>query len=145
MYTLTDERVMYVPPVVRNKLVELAIQPGELFTICKAERKEGNRRFIEWHVKKDDTPNGQPIGHVVDTRDAVTPIGTGTVVFLDLGEDNGLNPGDFLTVFHPSGKAEGVRTVLGEAAILATRKRASVAIITSMKDNIAVGDWVELK
>ena len=60
MYTLTDERVMYVPPVVRNKLVDLAIQPGELFTICKAERKEGNRRFIEWQVKKDDTPNDQP-------------------------------------------------------------------------------------
>jgi hypothetical protein len=60
MYTLTDERVMYVPPVVRGKLVKLGIQPGELFTICKAERKEGNRRFIEWQVKNDDVANGQP-------------------------------------------------------------------------------------
>ena len=47
MYTLADERVMYVPPVVRTKLVELGIQPREPFIICKAERKEGNRRFIE--------------------------------------------------------------------------------------------------
>jgi hypothetical protein len=60
MYTLADERVMYVPPVVRTKLVELGIQPSEPFTICKAERKEGNRRFIEWQVKKDSNSNDLP-------------------------------------------------------------------------------------
>ncbi len=92
-----------------------------------------------------DTPNGKPIGHVVETKDAVTPVGTGTVVFLDLGEDNGLSPGDFLTVYRPSRQAEGVRTVLGEAAILTTRGRTSAAIITSMIDNIGVGDAVEIK
>jgi hypothetical protein len=53
MYTLVDERVMYVPLVVRSKLVELGIQPRQPFTICKAERKEGNRRFIEWQVNKE--------------------------------------------------------------------------------------------
>src|SRR5215472_8917270 len=74
LYTLADERVMYVPPVVRSKLVELDIQPREPFTICKAERKEGNRRFIEWQMKEnnsDDLPpsetpkvNGQTNGQV---------------------------------------------------------------------------------
>src|SRR5215831_18827696 len=39
LYTLSDERVMYVPPVVRTKLIELGIQPREPFTICKAERR----------------------------------------------------------------------------------------------------------
>jgi hypothetical protein len=92
-----------------------------------------------------DTPNGKPIGHVVATRDAVTPVGTDTIVFLDLGEQDGLNPGDFLTVYHPSTQAAGVRTVLGEAAILTTRNRSSVAIITSMVDFIAVGDAAEVK
>ena len=60
MYTMADERVMYVPPVVRSKLVELGVQPGESFTICKAERKEGNRRLIEWQVNKDAAPDDQP-------------------------------------------------------------------------------------
>jgi hypothetical protein len=92
-----------------------------------------------------DTPNGKPVGHLVETRDAVTPVGTGTVVFLDLGEQDGLNPGDFLTVFRPSTRAVGIRTVLGEAAILTTRNRTSVAIITSMIDNMGVGDAVEIK
>ena len=58
MYTLADERVMYVPLVVRSKLVELGIQPRESFAICKAERKEGNRRFIEWQVKKVSSRQG---------------------------------------------------------------------------------------
>jgi len=60
MYTLADERVMYVPPLVRQRLVELGVQPGEPFTICKSERKQGNRRLIEWQVKKDDAPSDQP-------------------------------------------------------------------------------------
>ncbi len=92
-----------------------------------------------------DTPNGKPIGHIVHTRDAVTPIGTGTVVFLDLGDQEGLSAGDFLTVYRPSLRAEGVRTILGEAAILVTRKETAAAIITSMTDNIGVGDAVEVK
>ena len=60
LYTLADERVMYVPPVVRSKLVELGIQPREPFTICKAERKEGNRRFIEWQVNKESSDDLPP-------------------------------------------------------------------------------------
>ncbi|MGA7992015.1 MAG: hypothetical protein WCC53_11320 [Thermoanaerobaculia bacterium] len=92
-----------------------------------------------------DTPNGKAVGHIVHTKDAVTPVGTDTVVFLDLGESDGLNPGDFLTVYRPSTRAEGVRTILGEAAILTTRNRSAVAVVTSMVDFIGVGDSVEVK
>src|SRR5215469_12309695 len=60
MYTLADERIMYVPPVVRTKLIEIGTQPREQFTICKAERKEGNRRFIEWQVRKENNSDDLP-------------------------------------------------------------------------------------
>ena len=46
MYSLADGRVMYVPPIVRDKLVELGIRQNEPFDICRAERREGNRRFV---------------------------------------------------------------------------------------------------
>jgi len=52
MYSLSDERVMYVPPIVRDKLVDLGIQRNEPFSICKAEQRNGNRRFIEWMVNR---------------------------------------------------------------------------------------------
>ena len=62
MYSLTDGRVMYVPPVVRDKLVELGIRQHEPFAICRAERREGNRRFVDWIV--------QPEGSAVATQSA---------------------------------------------------------------------------
>jgi hypothetical protein len=92
-----------------------------------------------------DTPNGKSIGHIVETRLGETPVATDSVVYLDLGEADGLNPGDFLTVYRASGRAEGVRTILGEASILTTRDRSSVAIITMMSDTMGVGDSVEIK
>jgi hypothetical protein len=92
-----------------------------------------------------DVPNGKLLGHVVETRGFVTPVAKDSVVFLDLGEADGLNPGDFLSVFRPSTQAIGVRTILGEVSILMTRPRTSVAIVTSMADTMGVGDSVELK
>jgi len=46
MYTLTDERVMYVPPFVRDKIGERGVRQGEPCSICKSDRRDGNRRFI---------------------------------------------------------------------------------------------------
>jgi hypothetical protein len=67
LYTLADGRVMYVPPIVKKKIDELGIGRGELFTITKAEKKNGTRRTIEWVVdgsgdrkprRRDQQPNG---------------------------------------------------------------------------------------
>ena len=57
MYSLTDGRVMYVPPIVRDRLVELGIRQNEPFNICRAERREGNRRFVDWIVRPNDSPS----------------------------------------------------------------------------------------
>jgi hypothetical protein len=107
-----------------------------------------------------DPTSGKVSGHIVADFDDVTAIATGSVVYLDRGEDDGLVPGDFLSVFrlptedrrlqtilgHGDTAAEReVRTMLGEAAILTTRKKTSVAIITTMRDTMYVGDRVELK
>ena len=72
LYTLAAERVMYVSPVVRTKLVESGIQPREPFTICKAERKEGNRRFIEWRVNKKSNSSGHTLSETPPTLNVKT-------------------------------------------------------------------------
>jgi hypothetical protein len=51
MYSLTDGRVMYVPPIVRDRLLELGIRQNDPFAICRAERREGNRRFVDWVIQ----------------------------------------------------------------------------------------------
>ena len=61
MYSLTDGKVMYVPPMVRDKLVELGIGQNEPFAICRAERREGNRRYVDWIVQA--TPSQSATSH----------------------------------------------------------------------------------
>jgi len=56
MFTLDDDRVMYVPPVVAKQIRELGIRAMESFEICKAELRDDNRRRIEWRVKKLEEP-----------------------------------------------------------------------------------------
>ena len=55
LYTLTDGRVMYVPPIVKRRIDELGIERGELFTLTKAEKKNGTRRTIEWLVAAEQS------------------------------------------------------------------------------------------
>src|SRR5450759_5630696 len=52
MYSLLDNRIMYVPPYVEQRFRELAIGAGEPLLLCKREVKEGNRNRTEWSVKR---------------------------------------------------------------------------------------------
>jgi hypothetical protein len=52
MYSLLDNRVMYVPLYVEQRIQELAIGAGEPLLLCKNEVKDGPRKWIEWSVKR---------------------------------------------------------------------------------------------
>src|SRR5579863_3115764 len=52
MYTLADNRVMYVAPVVASRISDLGIQPGESFHVCKHVKKQGTKRLIDWQVER---------------------------------------------------------------------------------------------
>lgn len=92
-----------------------------------------------------DAPSGKVTGHIVEVKDRATPVGTDSVVFLDLGEEDGLYPGDFLTVFRARNDSGTIRTLLGEVAVLWTKGRTCVAKVTSMVDYMGAGDFVEMK
>jgi hypothetical protein len=112
-----------------------------------------------------DGPAVKTTGHILDVKDRASPIATTSIVYLDLGENDGLAPGDFLTVFRPRRLITGerpvlgeidrtrveleekseVRSILGEVAILKTQSNASEAVVTSMSDIMWAGDAVELK
>src|SRR6516164_8838861 len=64
LYTLTDGRVMYVPPIVKKKIDEAGITRGELFTITKAEKNNGTRRTIEWVIETEGKSQPQGQGQV---------------------------------------------------------------------------------
>jgi hypothetical protein len=56
MYSLADNRVMYVPLYVEQRLQELAIGAGEALLLCKKVVKEGSRNRTEWSVKRAPQP-----------------------------------------------------------------------------------------
>ena len=92
-----------------------------------------------------DSSSGKIQGRIVEVFDTATPVATDTVVYLDLGDKDGLLPGDFLTVFRPRDDVNTLRTILGQVAILSTREHTSVAKVVSMTDTMYVGDSVELR
>jgi hypothetical protein len=118
MYSLTDGRVMYVPPMVRDKLVELGIRQNEPFAICRAERREGNRRFVDWVVQEDSSaaPAQNATAHG-DTPGSPADGGSGARV-----KSNGNENGNGKAANPPtkSGTAEtALRAALIDAALAA--------------------------
>jgi len=112
-----------------------------------------------------DAPSGKPSGRIVFTRDGVVAVGADTAVMIDLGVVNGLQPGDFVTIYRYSvGASFGLkplgaywvnvtpepgtsipRTYVGEAAILVVGDRWAIARVTDSTHLIEVGDEVEIK
>src|SRR5436305_14277949 len=52
MYSLLDNRIMYVPPYVEQRIRELAVAAGEPLQLCKQSKTDGNRKWVEWIVRR---------------------------------------------------------------------------------------------
>jgi hypothetical protein len=60
IYSLQDERVMFVPPAVHEQIQKLHITRGQAFLVTKQEKRIGNKRAIEWMVEfPDDAAEAQ--------------------------------------------------------------------------------------
>jgi hypothetical protein len=84
MFTLADGRVMYVPPFVASKIQADGVAPGDRFQLCKTQVRNGNRRSIEWTVRRLDP--SEP--------DAETPIEPDLRASLESLTTNGNGNGD---------------------------------------------------
>lgn len=112
-----------------------------------------------------DPPSGKARGRIVYTRDGIVAVGADHTVIVDLGMADGVEPGDFLTIFrYVAGVEYGIRpvgaywvtvppptgvvvprTYLGEIGILEVGDRWAIGRITDSYRMISVGDEVELK
>ena len=50
MYSLENNRVMFVPPIVGDRIGALGVDAGDALLITKAEIQTGTRKRIEWKV-----------------------------------------------------------------------------------------------
>ena len=120
----------------------------------------------------DVTETGKPVGYIVHVLDNVRVAATGTIVEIDLGYADGLEPGDFLTAFIHIEPYEGFRQVdykyewnrhvfepppqrrhdknhyppriLGQLVVIGTEKHTATAKIINSVREIELGTLVEV-
>ena len=92
-----------------------------------------------------DPATGKASGYIVESREWDLGLVEGNLVQIDLGRDEGLQPGDFLTVSRPSERRDQPPMVLGQIGILTTEARTATAIVINARREMFVGDRVELR
>lgn len=92
-----------------------------------------------------EIPSNRANGYIVNAKDFRYALGEGSVVEVNVGYEDAIEPGDFLTVYRPN-KIDGMpRLVLGEIGILTTEPHSATGKIVRMRYSMEVGDQVELK
>jgi len=90
--------------------------------------------------------NGNVTRHVVDLQDDATIAGTGQLVTIDAGTEDGVAPGSVFSVYritYPS--VPTPRDAVGEATVVSVRDRTATAKVTYARKEVMVGDQVELR
>lgn len=92
-----------------------------------------------------DPPSARTSGYIVDSRGWDLGLVEGVLVQIDLGSDNQVEPGDFLTVFRSSPRPDQPRMVLGELGVLTTEAKTATAVVVRARREMVVGDQVEMR
>jgi hypothetical protein len=92
-----------------------------------------------------DPPSGRTTGTIIDSREWSLGLVEGNLVQIDLGTENQVQPGDFLTVYRPSPRADQPRQVLGEIGVLTTEARTATAVVLAVRRELVIGDFVEMR
>jgi hypothetical protein len=89
--------------------------------------------------------SGKATGAIVNAKDYFYALGEGSLIEIDLGRDDFVEPGDFLTVYRENHGVDNPRQILGEIGILTSEAHTATARIMRMRYSMKVGDRVELK
>jgi len=94
-----------------------------------------------------DPSSGKTNGYIISSQGGVwlESLGTGQLVQVNLGRDDQVQPGEFLTVFRDSNPGRPERQVLGELAVLTSESHTATAKIVLMRKAMRVGDRVEIR
>jgi hypothetical protein len=91
-------------------------------------------------------PTGRIDRYVIDLQDDATIGGQGQFVIINAGAEDGVAPGNVFTIFrvmYPS--VPTPRNAVGEATVVTTQDTTATAKITYSREEIMVGDQVELR
>jgi len=92
-----------------------------------------------------DPASGKARGEIVYVKDELVSFGQGHVVAINLGSEDGIKAGDFLTVFSVSPDDRLPRSVFGEVGVLTVEKHTATAKVLESRQNLWRGLSVEVK
>jgi hypothetical protein len=92
-----------------------------------------------------DAPTGKTSGYIVDSREWELGLVEGNLIQIDLGSDDAIQPGDFLTVSRPSDRSDQPPMTLGQIGVLTTQSKTATAIVIHARRELFIGDKVELR
>lgn len=94
-----------------------------------------------------DPASGKTNGYIVASQGGsfLESLGEGQLVGIDLGRDDQVNPGEFLTVYRDQQAGSQERQVLGELAVLTAEGHTATARIVLMRRSMHIGDRVEIR
>ncbi|MEE9218679.1 MAG: LysM peptidoglycan-binding domain-containing protein [Acidobacteriota bacterium] len=126
-------------------LVPYEPQPVPYITVPEFDRLayRSSGKLTGYIVYMND---GTQVVHGIAVTDNLTLISAGMVVNIDLGERDGVKPGDWFTVFldSPYGDEYPIQ-ILGEGVVLRSEERASIAKILVADYDIPLGARIEIK
>jgi hypothetical protein len=96
-----------------------------------------------------DPASGKTNGYIIASQGGawLESLGDGQLVQINLGRDEQVQPGEFLTVFRDTDNdtVHHERQVLGEIAVLTSENHTSTARIVLMRRAMKIGDRVEIR
>jgi len=105
---------------------------------------------------------GKAEGRIIDSKLLMLQLGQGSVVYLNVGTNQGVQVGATMRIFRPASEgsvndfnrdvyrkaaraARFPRQILGDCVVLHAEENSSTAIITKSREEMTVGDRVELR
>jgi hypothetical protein len=90
-----------------------------------------------------DTPTGRSAGYIIDSQEWYEALADGNLVQVNLGHDDQIQPGDFLTVYRDTPGQP--RQVVGEIGILTTQSHTATGKVVATRYAMQIGDSVEAR
>ncbi|MCG6922539.1 MAG: LysM peptidoglycan-binding domain-containing protein [Acidobacteria bacterium] len=91
-------------------------------------------------------PTGKVDAYIIAIQNDATVAGQGHFVSIDAGSEDGISPGSVFSIYrvmYPS--VPTPRNVVGQVTVVATRDTTSTAKVTYSREEIMVGDQIELR
>ncbi len=165
-------RVLHVDAKISTTQMDVSCDPMQRGDLVRPFVARPAPQFHEAKLDPFAPPSGKKTAMVVTSKDFMVLGGAGRILYVNLGSAQGVQVGDYFRVFRYQGthnetdyqvqnsayKAYGFgstpvaysgndlpRQVLGEGIVLRTGTNSATVLLTTSRDQIYVGDYVEVE